>query len=206
MRYVETLGGLVLHPKTYISLIYHERRSFIEGLFTVVLSETFLGIIAASILYKILVQVVSMFKGVVGFGSIFAFLSVQVLVPIFIVQGLLAWFIWAGMTHIFAKLLGGGGEFEPLLVVYGYNWFTEFIVILPLLFFPLAPVASVLSALVFMLLRLVWMIYLNFLGVREVHGLSSGRSLLSVLLLPLLILLVVASLPALVFLAMGGVA
>jgi hypothetical protein len=141
-----------------------------------------------------------------SYPGFWASMASQLIFPSLLIIGFIVWFLWGFISHIIAKAMGGGGELEPVLVVFGYSWFTKVLVILPLLFFPLVPIASIMSAFVVMIIRYIWASYINIQGIREIHGLTLGGAVVATVIVPLIIVLALMSIPFwMVFMLPAGV-
>jgi hypothetical protein len=92
---------------------------------------------------------------------------------------LLLWLVYTGVLQIIAELLGGQGRGIALLSVTGF-------VNLPAIFLPVLALLARLSRLPLetglSLVLSLWVLVLYVIAVREAHGLSTGRSVLTVLL------------------------
>lgn len=174
-------------------IIHHEGRSLIEALFTVLFFDFVIALLVSN-------AVVGLFSGFMsslfsmqfrGFSS-FMWLLVQMFIPVQLVSGVIFWLLWSFVTHVIAKLIGGEGDLESLLLIYGYGWFTNIIVIIPFLFYIVAPVGSLITAMFFLLVKFVWVIYIYVIGVKEIYGLSTFNSLLAVFIIPIVIILILS--------------
>jgi hypothetical protein len=204
MRYLELLGGLLLHPREYVKIIYHEDRPLVEGIFTVALFEVLTGVLILSIVQRVLKMVMDLVSMPFTSSGFVASMASQFILPSLLIMGFIVWILWGVIAHVIAKAMGGGGELEPVLVVFGYSWYTKIIIILPLLFFPLAPIASVLSSFVFMIIQYIWASYINIHGVKEIHGLTLGGAIVATVIVPLIIVLALMSAPFWMMLFLPG--
>jgi hypothetical protein len=187
MRYLDVIGGLALYPDKYVRIIVHEERPLVESLLTVLFFQSMYSILFTTVIYNIVSSFAGFFAGSWVKNVLALFLPVMV--PIFIVSGLLAWIIWSIVTHFMAKLFGGAGEYIQLLRVMGLSWFTIIISIIPLFFYPLSPIAVIVASILFSLITFGWYLYINYHGVKEIYGIGSGEALLSLLMLPLIFIL-----------------
>ena len=200
------LGGLLLHPREYVRIIYHEDRPLLEGVFTVAFFEVLAGILILSIVQRTLKMLIDIVAIPVTGSGFIASMASQFILPSLLIMGLIIWLLWGIIAHVIAKAMGGGGELEPVLVIFGYSWFTKILVILPLLFFPIVPIASILSSMVFMIIQYIWASYINIHGIREIHGLTLGGAVVATVIVPLVIVLSLMSIPFwAMFLFPGGV-
>ena len=211
MRYLEILGGLLQYPEKYVRIVIHEDRPILEALFSVAFFQGMYCLLSTVIIINLVNSIFTLFStnflpGIFEIAQSVVSLFLPVLVPLGILAGLILWFIWALITHLTARLLGGIGDLMNLLKVMGFSWFTLDAAILPLLFYPISPFASIVGSIFFLPITFLWMLFINYHSVKEIYGLSSGKAILSLLALPLIIILVsVVSTFILSFFALGGV-
>ena len=192
MRYFEIIGGLVVHPREYARLLCFERRSLIESIFTVLFFNAMYYLILSSSLFTLTTPLIKVTNSMIHIPIVSGLLGLATgfIVLIGVLFGVVIWLIWSLLSHLFAKLLGGTGDFESVLSLFGYNNFIIFLMIIPLLLTPISHFIAFLAGLVMTIATFIWMLYLNTIAVCEVHGISGFRGFISVFIpIPLTIVI-----------------
>lgn len=147
-------------------------------------------------LVALIVAVISAVSAFMGFLIFLRVLvpnldSIRQLLPaavVFILIGGILWgylklFIYSGILHLAAALLGGGGEARGVFAAVGLSWIPNvFLVPIQFLYYWAGSgKAAVLALALFAGLAVgVWSIVILVIGIKNVHGLSTGKSVFTV--------------------------
>ena len=192
MKYFEVLGGLLLHPREYIRILSLEGGSLGEALFTLAFFNSMSIITSTSIFFTLISPFRQMFTVAsipIRISNLFN-ISVGLAIFIGIITSLIIWLIWGFLTHIFAKILGGEGDVEHLLIAYGYNYFPLFLEIIPSVLALKSVILALEVMLITAIISFIWIVYLNTLATSEIYGISGFRAFCSVFILPLLVIFI----------------
>jgi len=191
---IGVLGALVVSPRTAFRIIEAEKRSVAQSLFLVLL-------VAASLSCSFTALIESFVLAIPFIRSLW-WPAAVVVVASGIVAILLDWLIISLLSHIFARLLGGGGSLEGTMRALGFSSAIFFFVPLLMLTIQLlAPSPILIGVPVFfaaIVVGAVWWLIVAGIGLSEAHEFSGARGLLSVVLAFLVILVVVFAFPVLV--------
>lgn len=122
----------------------------------------------------------------VGFGALCGVFAVYaIFIPIGVIVGL---YLWSGIYHLCAAMLGGRGTFGDTMRIMSYSSYST-------CWFGIIPYCGALAA-------MIWNAVIAYFGFRHLHGMSTGRAVAAVLLPTLLCLGLAAILVFAVFAAM----
>ncbi|HAG08923.1 MAG TPA: YIP1 family protein [Desulfotomaculum sp.] len=196
-----------MEDKTITETVPPEKPGFLELIYGVLLDPrpTIRQVagqppVGLTVLIFTLVSVVNVLSSVlvtVGKGNLVfpglpqtAVQTIHALIPVIILLWLglkyLQWFVYSGVLHLVATLLGGRGYAQGVFAVTGLAILPSlFIVPLNLLFYWIMTPSFTIIVTLLSLLIYVWGIILVIIGLREVYNFSTGKALL-VLFLPLI--------------------
>ncbi len=181
-EYLARIGGLFVSPKSTMVTIVHEKRSFFEPLFTVVLFS-----VLSTISFYLAVRNVasSVLSGTAFFSSVEQVMNTvlgSVFLPLFLVSDLGGWLLDGLLIYIVAKVMDGPGSFEDTLSVVGYTYVVKVFTAAPLILVPLYPIAGLMASVAMSFVGLIWSLYLLIVGVSEVNGFSTGQAFICVII------------------------
>ncbi len=180
--YLARVGGLFVNPKPTMVTIVHEKRSFFEPLFTVVLFSVLSTVSSYLAVRNVVSSVLS--------GTVFSFLAGGVMdfvigslmLPLFLISDLGGWLLNGLLIYVVAKVMDGPGSFEDTLSVVGYTYVVKVFTAAPLILVPLYPIAGLMTSVAMSFVGLIWSLYLLIVGVSEVNGFSTGQAFICVII------------------------
>lgn len=166
MGFIEKIKKVILSPNEFFDAIKTE-----EGITQAFIYYAILSLIY-SILFGIFYFLMPTFLGPMPFGE----LGIAMIVISYVV-GLISVFIYAVITHIFTKIVGGNGNYSATFksLVYAST---------PSLLLGWVPMIGVIFA--------IFSLYLMIKGISKLHGITMLRAFVAVFIIPLIIGIVIA--------------
>lgn len=117
-----------------------------------------------------------------------------------LVGGILGWVIIAGVLHLVAKVLGGKGTFEGMLLLMGFATLPNiFQAPVGLIAFFSGGLSGLTISLGLGVLLGLWILALNVIAIREAQGFTTGKAIVT-LILPVVLLVILALVVVAIFL------
>lgn len=196
---LDNIYGTLFSPVPTFKRMIEEKTSIATAVIVVLIASICSG--AGSALTQSILSY-SGFGGYPGFEAyqMQSMMSPAALLVMGVVGGMIGWVIMAGVLHLVAKVLGGKGTFEGMLLLMGFAT-------LPNIF--QAPVGLIaffsggLSGLTISLglgaLLGLWILALNVIAIREAQGFTTGKAIVT-LILPVVLLVILALVLVAIFL------